>query len=248
MDPMIKISILVIALSISSIWACDERGFTLVNNCNATLWIGQTSSAYGGGGWEMSPGDIIQKCVAGNWSGRFWPRTFCNFAESGACPTAGVDCCKTGGCLGTSGNFSLACRDSGVPPVTVAEFTLSPTTDGSDYYDVSQVDGGTIPIEITTTPGTYRTKDEVDLYWCGNPGCTAKTCVNTQLGTCSWEYNPGSYDTVLQMSDPTQCGGDSDCESGTSLIQICKRDDTLISRSKATMLSQYLQYNLQYKL
>jgi hypothetical protein len=184
-----------------------------VNNCNSTLWIGETSSNYGGDGWEMSAGDVTQKCVPDDWSGRFWPRTFCSFSQNGTCSSVGDNCCKTGGCVGDDEKtFSLQCKDSGVPPVTVAEFTLQ-VLPQSDYYDVSLVDGGTIPIEITVTPGTFQANSD-DLYWCGNPGCTAATCQNTELGVCNWEFNSGRYASDIQMVDPSTCSLDSDCTSG----------------------------------
>lgn len=38
----------------------------------------------------------------------------------------------------------------GIPPVTVAEFTLFPQGQGTDNYDVSNVDGSNLPMIITT--------------------------------------------------------------------------------------------------
>jgi hypothetical protein len=55
---------------------------------------------------------------------------------------------------------------TGVPPVSLAEFTLS-ASGGLDYYDVSLVDGYNLPVEIKNTQGCRVADCPVDLA----PGC-----------------------------------------------------------------------------
>jgi hypothetical protein len=63
-----------------------------------------------------------------------WARTGCSFDEKGVGP------CEVGDC----GN-KLQCNGAGgVPPVSLAEFTIGDT----DFYDVSFVDGANVPIEV----------------------------------------------------------------------------------------------------
>ncbi|KAG9087063.1 hypothetical protein FRC06_002752, partial [Ceratobasidium sp. 370] len=60
------------------------------------------------------------------------------------------------------------------PPATLAEFTLSPTDDAFDYYDVSLVDGFNLPVKIQPTGGCPVADCPVDLvaqcpYQLGGP-------------------------------------------------------------------------------
>ena len=58
------------------------------------------------------------------------------------------------------------CDFQGVPPATLAEFTLG--VDGKpDYYDVSLVDGSNLPMKLTSTKGCPTASCPVDL----NPNC-----------------------------------------------------------------------------
>ena len=68
----------------------------------------------------MAAGATTSFSVPDNWkSGRIWPRTECDFSTN-----PGPTSCATGGC-----NGGLECdanTGTGVPPATVAEFTLVP--------------------------------------------------------------------------------------------------------------------------
>jgi Thaumatin family len=142
--------------------AASTRTFTFVNNTSQTIWAGALANAGlttpGNGGWAMAPGSTYSLTVANNWAGRFWGRTYCSFNS------AGQGTCETGDCGGV-----LQCNGAGgVPPASLAEFTLS-GSGGDDFYDVSFVDGFNVPITITPVGGAQPTPGNV--YWCGVAGC-----------------------------------------------------------------------------
>ncbi|XP_022726728.1 pathogenesis-related protein 5-like [Durio zibethinus] len=113
----------------------DAKNFTLVNQCQETVWpaIITVESNFHGEGFALNSGQTFFYNAPDVWSGRIWGRTGCNFDKNGN------GTCQTGGC-GTS----LNCTSAGSLPVSIAEFTLGET----DYYDVSLVDGFNLPILI----------------------------------------------------------------------------------------------------
>ncbi len=142
--------------------AAGTRTFTFVNNTSQTIWAGSLGNAGqvapGNGGWAMAPGATTSVTVPDTWAGRFWGRTYCNFNS------AGVGSCETGDCGGV-----LQCNGAGgVPPASLAEFTLGGST-GNDFYDVSFVDGFNVPMTITPVGGAQPTPG--NTYWCGVAGC-----------------------------------------------------------------------------
>ena len=142
--------------------AASTRQFTFVNNTSQTIWAGALGNAGqatpGNGGWTMAPGSTYTLTVADTWSGRFWGRTYCSFNSSGS------GSCETGDCGGV-----LQCNGAGgVPPATLAEFTLG-GANGNDFYDVSFVDGFNVPMTITPVGGAQPTPG--NPYWCGVAGC-----------------------------------------------------------------------------
>ena len=139
--------------------AAGTRTFTLVNNTSQTIWAGALGKTVpGNGGWIMAPGSSNTVTVPDTWSGRFWGRTYCTFNSSGK------GTCETGDCGGV-----LQCNGAGgVPPATLAEFTLGGAT-GNDFYDVSFVDGFNVPMTITPVGGAQPKPG--DPYWCGVAGC-----------------------------------------------------------------------------
>ncbi|KAI6007545.1 thaumatin [Pisolithus orientalis] len=135
------------------------RQITVTNNCGYTIWpamftaIG-TAPTYPGG-WEAPAGTSVTFTVPDNWSSaRIWGRRGCTF-------TADSNSCLDGGCSG-----GLQCNGIGAPPATLAEFTLGGDT-GTDYYDVSLVDGFNIPVSITNNVGCSVADCPVDL----GPNC-----------------------------------------------------------------------------
>ena len=146
---------------------------TLQNNCNYTVWPGTLS---GNGptildtGFSLTPGLSVQVTAPAGWSGRFWARTGCSFDG------AGNGKCTTGDCTG-----GLKCTGGGVPPVTLAEFTIGSAANGNmDFYDVSLVDGYNVAMGVRATGGTG------DCQYAG--------CVSDLNGNCPEE---------LQVKDAT---------------------------------------------
>lgn len=134
----------------------SARTFTIINNCQETIWPGITPGEnFNGGGFELKPGQSIVLNAPVGWSGRIWGRSGCKFDKNG------VGLCQTGRC-GTT----LKCSASGETPATLAEFTLARL----DFYDVSLVDGFNLPITVTPINGTGN---------CSIAGCDGdlrKTC------------------------------------------------------------------------
>lgn len=142
--------------------AASTRTFTFVNNTSQTIWAGALANSGfttpNNGGWVMAPNATVTITVANNWQGRFWGRTYCSFNS------AGVGTCETGDCGGV-----LNCNGAGgIPPASLAEFTLS-GAGGDDFYDVSFVDGFNVPMTITPIGGASPTPG--NPYWCGTAGC-----------------------------------------------------------------------------
>ncbi|RAL53616.1 unnamed protein product [Cuscuta campestris] len=120
--------------------------FTLNNACSYTVWPGSLSgngAALGGGGLALAPGESVQLQAPAGWSGRFWARTGCNFDDNGN------GNCVTGDCGG-----ALRCVGGGVPPVTLAEFTIGGGNGEKDFYDVSLVDGYNVGLGIRPSGGS----------------------------------------------------------------------------------------------
>ncbi|KZT35717.1 thaumatin-like protein [Sistotremastrum suecicum HHB10207 ss-3] len=156
-------ALLALAFAASNSSNMDSRTFTVANNCPFTVWPAMFTDLNAGSvvpdaptGWEAPAGSSISFAVPNNWTaGRIWGRRDCEFSS-----IAGPMSCLTGGC-----NGGLECdphTGTGVPPVTVAEFTLSSPGD-QDFYDVSLVDGYALPMAITTNVGCPTAKCGVDL-------------------------------------------------------------------------------------
>lgn len=155
--------------------------FTFKNSCSEMVWVGSYgqngSPAIDGGGWEMAPSLSLSFTVAVGNSGRIWPRTGCSFGADGKCPVEGVNCCTTGGCLVSDGkNFGLECAQTGAPPATLAEWTLDAASGNGpiDYYDMSMVDGWSVPVSMKPVAGTYNEQPDpgIGSWWCEEDGCT----------------------------------------------------------------------------
>jgi hypothetical protein len=142
-----------------------------------------------------------------SWGGRFWPRTECTTAN-------GQTTCATGDC---GGNLVCPVGVGGAPPATLAEFTVTPAANGSDFYDVSNVDGANVPLSIVPTPGTYNSSPPAGTnlpYYCGSPGSPTGT---GGLGGCPWDLQ-SACPAELQDTDPGHYVG---CRSAG---QVCAVD------------------------
>lgn len=213
---------------------------TINNYCSETIWVaavpGITSGTITGGsdpgaistlgGWELDSNAAATVTVPDNWSGRFWGRTGCNFDPStSACDNQTVmvngnnyviaNCCDTGGCTDGSGNFVLDCVNTGLPPATLAEFTLA--AGGMDNYDISMVDGGNVPVEIIPDSSDYTCSGNSNCIFTGNlPGTSSSTC--TQDSDCyplfgfgyKWKCDP----TLSMCVNPFFCGSPGCTDTG----------------------------------
>ncbi|KAI0044122.1 thaumatin-like protein [Auriscalpium vulgare] len=146
------------------------RTLTVYNGCPFTVWpamftdlnVGSARPNYPTG-WEAAAYTHVTFTVPDNWrAGRIWGRRNCNFSGNN-----GANACLDGGC-----NGGLQCDSNtgtGVPPVTLAEFTLSTASSTPDFYDVSLVDGFNLPMSITPTGGCHVANCPHDL----GPNCPA---------------------------------------------------------------------------
>ncbi|KAF8172975.1 thaumatin [Mycena galopus ATCC 62051] len=174
----------------------SARTFTVKNSCSYTIWPGMFTQPSGSAlpdyptGYVVRCRNSVSFSVPDDWTattsptaGRIWGRTECDFSSN-----PGPTSCATGGC-----NGGLVCdhmTGTGVPPATVAEFTLS-GGGTTDNYDVSVVDGFNIPMQITNNVG------------CGVPSCPAN-------------LNPGCRcpsPLVIKDSNGTVVGCDSACKA-----------------------------------
>ncbi|PBK81298.1 Osmotin, thaumatin-like protein [Armillaria gallica] len=154
--------------------------FTVTNKCAYTIWPAiytdlskGTSVPDRATGWEAAAGSTVSFSVPDDWqSGRIWGRTDCDFSTN-----PGPTSCATGGC-----NGGLECDSrtgTGVPPASVAEWTLGGSS-GSDSYDVSLVDGFNIPMAITN-----------------NAGCSTASCPTNLNTDCPSELALASSGTTV---------------------------------------------------
>ncbi|RXK37399.1 hypothetical protein M231_05299 [Tremella mesenterica] len=127
---------------LTSISIVSARTITVVNSCSDTIWpalfTGSGDAPTQATGFELDAGQSTSFPVPDNWTaGRIWARTGCSGGT-----------CLSGQCtVGAAGGDT--CTGTGVPPATLAEFTLS-SSGGVDNYDVSLVDGFNIPVSITS--------------------------------------------------------------------------------------------------
>ncbi|KAI0318326.1 thaumatin-like protein [Amylostereum chailletii] len=147
----------------------SARLFTVYNACPFTMWPAMftppdvnSARPNFATGWEAAAFTSVSFGVPDNWkSGRIWGRRNCDFSTN-----PGPNSCLDGGC-----NGGLECAltgGTGVPPATVAEFTLS-VDSTPDNYDVSLVDGYNLPMRITTNVNCPTPACPVDL----GPNCPA---------------------------------------------------------------------------
>ena len=166
-----------------------------------------------GNGWKLGS-EPLTIALPAAWRGRFFPRVNCSDAT-------GEFHCDSGQCVDDANDFSLYCAASGVPPTTVAEVALIPGEGATDTYDVSQVNGFNVPIQMAPNTGTYA--QTANHYVCGSPGCTATTCSATANQTaCGWTMTDASqcpnglrFVALTPGAAITPCATDADCGSAT---------------------------------
>lgn len=142
--------------------AVNQRTFRFVNSLSDTIWVGALGKPLpDGGGWVMPPGDTTNLILPDTLkSARFWARTDCKIVN-------GTLTCATGDCVGKG----VKCGGiGGESPATLAEVTLGGTT-GTDFYDISLVDGYNIGMKIIPF-GNFQKVNNPGLnpkFNCGSP-------------------------------------------------------------------------------
>jgi hypothetical protein len=163
--------IIILAMSPARVFAANV---TVKNNCSYTVYPGIYPASYDNGGWEMTAGSSVSFTLANGWNGRIWGRIGCNSASPAVC--------YTGSCGGTG----LQCAGTtGVAGTSLAEFNLDAS--GTDYYDVSYVDGFDNPIGV-----------EVSNSSCVSPN----TCTSAPVSDCpSGELQDSGYDCLSPCTE-----------------------------------------------
>jgi hypothetical protein len=157
---------------------------TVKNNCGYTIYPGIYPATYSNGGWTMTAGSSVNFTLANGWNGRIWGRVGCNSASPAVC--------NTGSCGGTG----LQCAGTtGVAGTSLAEFNLDAS--GTDWYDVSYVDGFDNPIGVVVS----------------NSSCVSpNTCTTGPLTSCPSGELADSNDDCL--SPCTEYGSNQYCCAG----------------------------------
>ena len=166
MQKKILLILLLCLISVSA-WKSMRR-FQFINNCPQTVWVGGMGNPQiSRTGWEMPAHTEYNLNVPANTVAiRFWARTGCRWVN-------GQFKCDTGDCGAPPNNFGIECKGiSGQSPATLVELTLS-SSGGSDFYDLSNVDGNNLNIEFGPIPGTFQKVNNPGLgkFNCGTPGC-----------------------------------------------------------------------------
>ena len=122
-------------------------------------------------GFRLKPGEGKFQSVSADWQGRVWARTNCSFNAQGTAQANGAPgyACSTGDCGGT-----VHCPGGGVPPASLAEFTLLTATHQT-VYDISLVDGYNLPMAIISLLSTSPSGNFSDLP----PNLTNPICIGT---------------------------------------------------------------------
>jgi len=167
------------------------------------------------------------------WSGNMWASTGCSASDPNSFCDTGV-CGNPDSCGGSSG-----AQD----PVSLAEFTLSHTAGSPDYYDISLIPGGNVPVSMgpvfagnAWSPSQGGAKAEA--YWCTTMGATEPqtSASGVTLNAALWAVNasivasmnpfPGivsAYSPFVTRvnsqgmgtaASQTACATDADCSAG----------------------------------
>ncbi|KAK2999940.1 hypothetical protein RJ639_024025 [Escallonia herrerae] len=126
--------------------------FYVSNRCPFPIWPATAANTghpvIGNGGFYLPSGQVRRVQAPGNWNGRIWARTGCNFASKFNWKAA----CETGDC-----DRKLECNGSiGLPPATLVQISLQVDKSKPSFYDVSVVDGYNLPVSVMTKPNVPK--------------------------------------------------------------------------------------------
>ncbi|HET6899695.1 MAG TPA: thaumatin family protein [Vicinamibacteria bacterium] len=160
------VGMVVVALAVAGAAGTGSaQTISVVNSCSYTVYPGIYPPVYQNGGWTMAPGSSVVISVPSNFNGRVWGRTGCDSSSPARCATG--QCGGTGlQCAGTTGQAGTS----------LAEFNLNAA--GTDWYNVSYVDGFDNPIGVSVLNGS-----------CVSPN----NCSTTPLTNCSADLRAGGY-------------------------------------------------------
>jgi hypothetical protein len=154
-------SVLLLLIAAYLATGASAATFNVVNKCPNTIW---PAAIPVGGGEQLDSGKTWTFDVpAHTGSGRIWGRTGCS-------STNGKFHCETGDCAG-----AVACKLSGQPPTTLAEFTIGGGS-AHDYYDISVISGYNLAMDFSCSTGVKLVCTEgncSDAY--SNPNQNSKT-------------------------------------------------------------------------
>jgi hypothetical protein len=173
------------------------RRLIIENHCAETIWTFALPKTTFPGSvpLQVDPGQSFAVGWPDKWSGRVWGRTACTGAPA-----------------------SLKCAQTGND--TLAEFTLTSGM-ASDWYDISLVDGFTLPLAILqldapwTPSPTYKPGGPLgEDGLCGSPVCAVNLLANCPASqqkkdaagnvvTCVNGQNPGPIQQYFKAGCPT---------------------------------------------
>lgn len=126
---------------------------------------------------------VLNLAVPVYTNGAIWPRVNCELNNAGNLDCATGTCqtlINSGTCVVKGGTL-----DQPINPNTKFEFTITNTPGTDGVYDVSVINGVTVPVEIK---GLGPTKNS-EPFTCTGAGAPIQPS-NNQLGECSWAFNP----------------------------------------------------------
>jgi hypothetical protein len=252
--PRIKLLLLLASIAALTCGTAVAAEFTVVNDCSYTVYPGIYPASYANGGWQMAPGTQVSFTLDSGFIGRIWGRLDCNSASPAVCST------------GQCGGIGLQCNGTtGVAGTSLAEFNLNAI--GTDWYDVSYVDGFDNPIGITvsnascSSPNTCSsapvnacpsdlqngpdclspcTVYNSDQYCCRGAYGTSATCV-----VANWPAPEQSYVTDIHNSCPGEyayayddANGLHTCPTGSNYtVTFCPNGSSSASENGSHTLS-----------
>lgn len=179
------------------------------------------------------------------WSGNIFART--------GCDSNGQNC-ATGDC-GSSAGGPCPTGTGGNPPATLAEFTLSNQTSftsqtGSDFYDISIINGVNVGVSMGPISGTYSATAG-NAYSCATAGNTSAA---GQLSACTWTFTPTvsstDYTALLRDVTPTAFASTATCPGGGSPNSLgyctCTTDSNCSSSGLVCGLATNASSGVQY--
>ncbi|KAJ6643403.1 Glucan endo-1,3-beta-glucosidase [Pseudolycoriella hygida] len=215
-----------------------QRKITFVNRCAYPIWINPLTSANGpqlGNGIQRleKNAQITYNIPDSGWEGRFWPKTECDNNGQKCAVGQSVNPCPSNGCQ---------------PPADTKIEFFYPLVGNPNtvWYDISLVDGYSLPMEIipsTKTGSCVTTNCAISLNACPaneNSVGDLRVMKNGRVVQClapckKWNYpapygkgQPEQSPTGLQFCCPTPPVSSKQCIAGevtkTQYVKLIHRD------------------------